>query len=54
MKIIPPDTAAGSAAAALSWVASRQTVPALHAILTRGSHIPAPCLTLVRARDEIV
>jgi len=45
--VIPPDTAADTAVAALSGVALPHTIAALHAILTPDSHIPTPCLTLV-------
>ena len=45
--VIPPDTAADTAAAALAGVALRHSVAALHAILTPGTHLLTPCLTLV-------
>ena len=44
--VIPPDTAADTAAAALAGVARQHTVAALHAILAPERHLPTPCLTL--------
>ena len=46
--VIPPDTAADTAAAALSGVALPHTIAALHAILTRGEPRPG---TLFNARQ---
>ena len=45
--VIPPDTAADTAAAELAGVDLRHSVAALHAILTPGTHLLTPCLTLV-------
>ena len=52
MLVIPPDTAADTAAAALSGVTLGHSVAALHAILTRGDHIPGPCLTLTTVQPD--
>ena len=53
MLVIPPDTAADTAAAALSGVTRGHSVAALHAILTRGDHIPGPRLTLAPRSNRI-
>ena len=52
MLVIPPDTAADTAAAALSGVTLGHSVAALHAIPTRGDHIPGPCLTLTTVQPD--
>ncbi len=52
MLVIPPDTAADTAAAALSGVTLGHSVAALHAILTCGDHIPGPCLTLTTVQPD--
>jgi hypothetical protein len=50
--VIPADTPADTAAAALSGATRGHSVAALHSILTCGDHIPGPCLTLVTVQPN--